>query len=153
MCGNLGFEISQALPVQPLLEIDFRNGHRAKLVRDLDRLSIMTVNRGSNPLLVGRRVRTADQIHVVFTSSCSGQKWIAAPNRPRNDFRPIFSESLGHLGKETVVANHHADFADRGIKHRVFVSGRNAPFDLAAGQSRLALGLVNIRWQSRLVPM
>ncbi|MBW2523688.1 MAG: hypothetical protein JRI23_05910, partial [Deltaproteobacteria bacterium] len=32
-------------------------------------------------------------------------------------------------------------------------STRKIPFDLTSGQTRLSLGLVNIRWQSRLVPM
>ena len=74
---------------------------------------------------------------MIFARARGGERRIASPDRPRDDLRAAIAQLTGDFGKESIVAHHHAEFAESRFKHRILTSRRNAGDDFFARQTTL----------------
>jgi tetratricopeptide (TPR) repeat protein len=88
--------------------------------------------------------------------------WLGAPTKAiitATDVQSLSAEGLALQGAKAgeyviEIVRASGDGPVRGeLTIRAAGATRKIPFDLTSGQTRMALGLVNLRWQSRLVPM
>ena len=134
-----GFEITEIVPVGRPVEIDFGHGDRAPVLGLGKDTPFAVVDARDRPVHAHVAIRAAGQKDVVLAGSRAGQQGIAAGDRPGDHFRATIRKLAGHLGKESVVTDHHADLAEPRVEHRILVTRRHAHFDLAARQRDLSV--------------
>src|SRR6059036_861765 len=86
MAGNLRLEIAEARPIEPLVQVHFRDRHSAPLLRLGEHFAFAVVNRRDHPVARRVGVSAADEIDVIFTRPGGDEQWVAAPNREGDHF-------------------------------------------------------------------
>src|SRR5678816_820295 len=105
---NLGFEIAQPWPERALVQVHFRKANRSPVFRLCEHAAVRPEDRGQHPVARHVFVSAADEIDLVLAGTGARLLGIAAPHRPRDDFRAAIAQLARDFGKESVVANHHA---------------------------------------------
>src|SRR4051812_11499691 len=82
MSRQLGLEVAQAVPLQALIEVNLGDDDGAPGLGVDDRLAIVSVDRGQNPVTRNVFVSAAHQIDVVFARSGTGEQRVTSPYRP-----------------------------------------------------------------------
>src|SRR5204863_8983959 len=101
--------------------------------------AVLAIDRGEHPFARNVFVSAADEIDLVLARAGARLLRIAAPYRPRNDFRATIAQFARHFGKESVVTNHHAYLAQARLEHRIIGARRHAFVILSVRQTNLAI--------------
>src|SRR5688572_3477683 len=78
---NLGFEVAEAGPVEPFVEIDFSDDDVAPLLGLSERAAIVAVDGGHHPVARCVGVSAADDVDVVLAGAGGSEHRVAAPDR------------------------------------------------------------------------
>ena len=100
MAFNLALKITEALPKQWSVQVDFRDGNRAKFFGVSDRVPAVIKHCRNHPVRGLICISAADDVHVIFAGARLSQHGIAAPDWPGDDFRSIVAELSGDFRKE-----------------------------------------------------
>jgi hypothetical protein len=84
--------------------------------------AVLAIDGGKHPVARHVFVSAADEIDLVLARAGARLLGIAAPHRPRDDFRAAIAQLARDFGKESVVANHHADLAQTRVEDRIIAA-------------------------------
>src|SRR6266478_6031046 len=119
---NLRFEIAQPWPEGPLVQVHFCNTDSSPLAGLGEHFAVLAIDGSEHPVARHVLVSAADEIDLVLTCTGARLLGIAAPHRPRNNFRAATTQLARNFGKESVVANHHAYLAQARIEHWIIAA-------------------------------
>src|SRR5262249_3268952 len=126
-------------PEEALPEVHFRDDDLAPLLGVHDRHPVMAIDGSQAPLAGIVVVGAADEMNVVLARSRTGQERIASPDRPGDHLGDVLRWLPRDLGEEAVVADHHADLADRRVEDGILLARTDSAIDFAARQADLAI--------------
>src|SRR3989442_11220858 len=135
LAWNLGFEITQPRPERALVQIHFCDADSSPFPGLGEHAAVLAIDGGEHPIPRHVFVRAADEIDLVLARAGARLLGIAAPHRPRNDFRAAIAQLPGDFGKKSVVANHHAYLAQARVEDRIIAARRHAFVAFAVRQT------------------
>src|SRR4030095_5071879 len=100
MTRQFSFEITEAWPLQVLIQVHLGDDHRAPRICFRHWLAFVIPHSGEHPISLRSLIGAADEIHLVFASARACEEWIATPHRPRDDFGASVCQFAGDLGEE-----------------------------------------------------
>ena len=69
VAGDIGFEVSEAVPVEPLVEIHFGHDYVSPLFGSRDRFALVIVDRRQHPVPRDVFISAAHDIDVIFAGA------------------------------------------------------------------------------------
>src|SRR2546428_11016061 len=136
---NLGFEITQPWPERALVQVHFPDADRTPIPGLGEHATVLAIDRSEHPVARNVFVRAADEINLVLARAGAGLVRIAAPHRPRDDFRAAITQLARDFGKESVVANHQTYPAQARVEDRIIAARRHAFVVFAVRQTDFSI--------------
>src|SRR5262245_10756406 len=144
MSRYLRFEIAQARPPQPFVQIDFGHNHGPPLFGVNELIARVIINGGEHPLARDVLVSAADEVYVIFAGARRGQQLVATPHRPRDHFGAVVAQSPRYFRKEAVITDHHTYPAESRVEDGILGARRETGFNFASRQCDLAVFAYNL---------
>src|SRR5688572_20662397 len=117
------FEISEAWPMQALIQVDFSDNNRPPFFCVREGPSVMIPHGTEHPIARDVLIRAANEINMILTGTGGCEGGVTSPDGPCDDLRAAVAEFASHLGEESIIANHHAQLPEAGIKDGVVITG------------------------------